>query len=683
MSTDVASRPPDSAPQAPAAIVQSTPTLDHIIEGLAWLILGLAPLFINVYNVDAYRTIQAAYSSLFIVAIAATWAISVTLTGRWREVSSMPFVGPLSVFAIWALGTFLVSTTSIPVSGASWINLVLYSVFFLVVADMGARKRAFLWRLAIPIFFAFSFNCVTGLMQHKALLFLGSEASAYTGLYQYWPIKSTAIANYFAGLQAPSRLHSAAGTLGNQNVLGGYLSVLIPLFSVLPIVVFISWRNLVDSLLRRYKQMAEGTANTLVAVLAGFLSSNAMIAFAALLATDTRGAWLGVAASLVLAIGITPAFFKDQLSQIGKGTWVRIVIGGMVGLILMGGLAVSAGVTPKMLQDKVMNTWTIKQRLVAWQVAKEMADEKPIIGQGLGTYKIHYFKYLAKSFDGKPIPTYMHHRYVQAHNDIIQLAGESGYVGLLLGMGILGAFWLAILNYIWRRRPPSQEGLLLLGVVLGMAGMTVFAVSGFPFHIAASSTAFTALAGMAGASLWSEKRAALPPSQAPSALPLEARWALAGALTVFAVSLMAFIYMPFKSDELTKEGMELYKSGQVVESAKKLEQAIHLDPERGDARLVLGITLAMMNKFSESEAQLKRSQTSYDDVTLHYYLGRVYEAQKKTAEARGEYLKALSYFPEGTDVRKVVNERLQALDGKVPASSSVPASGVAAVKAAT
>ena len=680
MTTEAAPAPaPTRATQGTAV---ETPILDGIIEGMAWLVLGLAPLLINVYNVDAYRTIQATFSAIFIVIMVAAWSISVTLLGRWGEVRRMPFVVPLAAFAVIGLG-FLFTSPSVPLSGTSWILYLLYCGYFFVLSDMGARKPGFIWRLCIPLFFAFAFNCATGLMQHKGFEFLGQDSRGYTGLYQSWPIQNSGMANYFAGLQAPSRLTSAAGTLGNQNVLGGYLAATIPLFAVLPVIVMVAWRNLVDGLLRRFKTMSESLASVLVGVLAVVLGLNAVVAFAALLATDTRGAWLAVAASVVVGAMVVPAFFREQLSRLSRSTWIALALGGTVGLAAMGGLAYSAGVTPDMLKQKVMSTWTIKQRFVAWEVAAKMATDKPLVGHGIGTYKIKYFSYLAALYQqkGEPIPTYMHHRYVQAHNDFVQLAGEMGFVGLVAGITVLVLFWIAIPRYIWRRRPPPTEGLLLMAALLGTFGMSVFAVSGFPFHIAASSAAWTTIAAMAGAHLWAERRRTVLAAQEATAaaagpqwggLPLEARWALTGAISVFAVAMMAVIYFPFRADELTKDGMERYKNGQVVDAGKVLQQAIQLDPERGDARLVMGIVLAMLNKFPEAEQQLVRSQSSYDDVTLHYYLGRVYEAMAKPDEARREYHRALSYFPEGTEVRNVVQERLAVMDGK-PTGSAAPA----------
>ena len=676
---------------APAAV--ETPTLDLIIEGLAWLVLGIVPLMINVFNVDAYRTVQATFSTIFIILMAAAWGISVTLTGRWSEVRRLPFVPALSGFALWSLLTWVFTSPSKPVSAESWVNLVLYMLFFFLLSDLGARRPGLLWRLCVPLFVAFSFNVVSGLLQHKAFTFLGmTRDGGYTGLFDLWPIKTTGAINYFAGLQAPSRLSSAAGTLGNQNVLGGYLSATIPLFLVLPVVLVIAWPKLTDALLRRFKGMQEGTANFALGAAVLILTANAVASLACLLATDTRGAWLGVIAAFGLGVLVVPAFFKEQLSRVSRRTWTRVAIAGAIALVVLTSVAAAAGITPKMLSNKVADTWTVKQRLVAWEVAAVMAERNPFLGRGLGTYKIYYFRDLAHLYDGKPhffglvkantqVPVYMHNRYVQAHNDFIQQAAEEGWPGLFFGVGILVAFWLSIPRYIWRRRPPPTEGLLLMASLLGTFGLCVFGLTNFPFHIAASSTAWTTIAAFSGAALWSERRPAVQAELAAApriAMPLEARWALSGAMGVFAFALIVFTYLPYKADMLTKQGMELYQHGRVAEAGEALRRAIKLDPERGDARLVLGIVYAMTGDFPAAEHQFIRCQTSYDDVTLHYYLGRVYEAEHKWNEALQEYRIARSYFPESTDIGKVVAARLRALKATLSVATGTPASAAAA-----
>ncbi|MBU6429961.1 MAG: O-antigen ligase family protein, partial [Cyanobacteria bacterium REEB65] len=469
-------------------------------------------------------------------------------------------------------------------------------------------------------------------------VFLDTAGQHYTGLYASWPFKTMGAANYFAGLQAPSRLTSAAGTLGNQNVLGGYLAATIPVFLILPVAVLINWQMLSDALLVRFKGMREGTANLAIASTFVVLLTTGIASLACLLATDTRGAWVGILAAVVVGALAVPAFFREQLSRLSRQAWTRIGIGTVVGLVMMGTMAYAAGVTPKMLITKIEGMNTVDQRIVAWEVAGKMAEANPVLGLGLGTYKIYYFRYLAKLFGAKPIPTFMHNRYVQAHNDFVQLAGEEGLPGMLFAVAILLAFWFSIPRYIWRNRAPPTEGLLLMGSMLGTIALCGFALTGFPFHIAASATVWVTIAAFTGAALWQERRAemATPAGSELSRpkLPLEARWGLSGAIILLAGSVVVLTYLPYKADMLTKDGMELYKRGQIGEADTVLKQAIRMDPERGDARLVLGIIDAMMNHLPSAERQLIRAQTSYDDVTLHYYLGRVYEVEKRWADAK-------------------------------------------------
>ncbi|MEB3299760.1 MAG: O-antigen ligase family protein [Candidatus Sericytochromatia bacterium] len=694
-----------SVATAPARrAVLTLPGPDEIIEGLSWVLLGLAPLLINVYNVDAYRTVQATVSTVLLLVITTTWGVKVTLDGRWRSLGRLPLWPGFAGFLLWlGLGGVLHSP-SWPVTGASLLNLTLYLLWAYVVADLGARIPGFLWRLLVPIGFAFVANNLSGVLQHRGFLFQGVSQDGYSGLYAWWPFKTQGASNYFAGLQAPSRLGSAAGTLGNQNVLGGYLTATVPIFTLLPLVVLARWQELRRWCVVRWPGIGTGGAQVLLQGAFAILFLNAGLAFAALLATDTRGAWLGVAGAFLVGLLVVPAFFRKRIEQIPGPQRMAVGAGLLVFVALLSALAMSAGVTPKMLQEKLSNTWTIKQRLVAWQVAAEMAKDEPVLGQGVGTYKIHYFKFLAKHFDGRPVPVYMHHRYVQAHNDFIQLAGEAGWTGLAMGLGLLGAFWIGIPRWLWRRQPEAGEALLVLGAGLGTLGMAIFAVSGFPFHIAASSAVFAAWVGIVLAPQWRERMAlpvvsdpveagaTLPPglpgtsaspsvgSPAPAGTPA---WVASGVAMGLAVSFGMGVLRHFEADMLTKAGMDLYKQGDYGTALRKLEDAVARDPERGDARLVLGILYMMTRRCTMAEEQFTRAQTSYDDVTLHYYMGRLYEGLARPEEARREYLQARSYFPEGEEVRKAVDRRLALLESGQPDPAALEACAAVATPAAT
>ncbi|MNX67545.1 O-Antigen ligase [compost metagenome] len=393
------------------------------------------------------------------------------------------------------------------------------------------------------------------------------------------------------------------------------------------------------------------------------------------MATQTRGAWVGLFLGLAWAAIALVAHYGTALRRLSAKTWIAVALGLVV---VGGGLAVKGeaiGLNRAIAKLQTAGTDnTSQQRINAWHVAKTMADERPVVGHGLGTYKILYFKYLVKTFNGQAIPASMHHRYVQAHNDFIQLAGETGYLGLALSLILLlgfagGGTW-------WMLKQPAialAERMLVLGGITGVIAMAGSAIFGFPFHIASSSALAVGVAGLAGGVWTQQRRAASPEAPAPDYSPAQLAvytYALPIAVAFVTFAVCWSVWNPYQADKLTKQGQELYKVGRVPEAQVALDQAIRLDPERGDARLLMGLIYAVYGRFDESEKELLAAQRSYDDVTLHYYLGRVYESVNRLDDARAEYQNALHYFPAGLDITKAVSERLAILD---QATKGIPA----------
>ncbi|HEY9899914.1 MAG TPA: O-antigen ligase family protein [Pantanalinema sp.] len=623
-----------SNPQTPSPVVRR---LDRAFEGAAWLILGLTPVLINVYNVDAYRTVQATFASILIAVALCFWAVARCLGRSWAEVGKVPMLYPIAFLGLWTLLTVPRSPAP-PLGLASWWNLVAYLGFWIALSDVTAREPKLRWRLMVPILFGFVANSVIGLMQYQHVDFMALSR----GLPQApW------ILNYFAGLDAPARLGSAAGMLGNQNVLGGYLVAAIPL-------LFLAG----SALLAKRERV----------VLAVALVASGLVGSASLVATQTRGAWVGLAIGLCWAAVAVLAHYGSAIRRLSAKTWIAVALGLAVALggLAAGGKTIGLDRAIAKLQTAGTDN-TSQQRINAWHVARTMADERPVVGHGLGTYKILYFKYLVKTFNGQPIPSSMHHRYVQAHNDFIQMAGETGYLGLILGLVVL--FGFAGGGTWWMIRHPAialSERMLVLGGITGAIAMAGSGIFGFPFHIASSSALAVGVAGLAGGVWTRQRREGAASSQAPAAYsPAQLAvytYALPIAIAFVTFAVCWSVWNPYQADKFTKQGQELYKAGRVPEAQAVLDQAIRLDPERGDARLLMGLIYAVYGRFDQSEKELLAAQRSYDDVTLHYYLGRVYESVNRLDAARTEYQNALHYFPAGLDITKAVSERLAVLD---------------------
>lgn len=624
-----------SNPQTPSPIARG---LDRAFEGAAWLILGLTPVLINVYNVDAYRTVQATFASILIAVALCFWAIARSLSRSWADVGKVPMLYPLGFLGLWTLLTVPRSPAP-PLGLASWWNLVAYLGFWIALSDVTAREPKLRWRLVIPVLFGFVANSVVGVMQYQHVNFM----AMVQGLPQ-----ASWLLNYFAGLDAPAKLGSAAGMLGNQNVLGGYLVAGIPLLLLAG-----------SALLAKRERPALAIA----------MVASGLVGSASLVASQTRGAWVGLALGILWAAVALVMHYGKALRSLSAKTWVGVALGLAVigGGLAWQGEAIGLNNAISKLQ-RVGKDNTSEQRIHAWHVAKTMADDRPVVGHGLGTYKILYFKFLVKTFEGQPVPPSMHHRYVQAHNDFIQLAGETGYLGLILGL--IALFGFAGGGTWWMLKHPAvalSDRMVVLGGITGVVAMAGSGIFGFPFHIASSSALAVGVAGLAGGVWTQQRREAAPSGEAAPVDHSPAQLAVYTYALPVAIAFVTFavcwsVWNPYLSDKLTKQGQEYYKVGRVPEAKLVLDQAIQLDPERGDARLLMGLIYAVYGQFELSEKELLAAQRSYDDVTLHYYLGRVYESVNRPDRARVEYQNALRYFPAGQDITKAVSERLAVLD---------------------
>ncbi|MNR83058.1 O-Antigen ligase [compost metagenome] len=611
--------------------------IDRVVETLLGILLLVTPLLINVANVDAYRTVQATFASCLAALAVGAWCAGLTVTRRWREIARMPLLVPLGIFIAWLLVTATRSTAP-GMSLLSGINVILYGGVFLAIADLSSRDAAARSRLLVTLLIPFALNSLAGILQYHRFDFMGLGRSLGLG---------GSPLNYVAGLDAPAKLGSAAGMLGNQNVLGDYLVVLLPVSVVLALTHFRSWKIVPTAL-------------------------TAILGIVALIDSLTRGAWVGTLVAGVLFGAIALAYGWNRLRQLGRKALVALglvlVLGGGGALIVAETMDMGLGRAISKIQNTNASDRTVQQRLNAWDVAKLMAADNPVMGQGLGTYKIQYFNFLAKKFNDEPVPDMMQHRYVQAHNDLLQLAAETGYVGFLLGLGTLLAFAWGLLRFLWQRTLPARDALLVLGGLSGLTAMVLSAIFGFPFHIAASAAAFAAIAGLISGPWVAATRQSAPAASPdePSMMRTMRRIVMPAAIGCFSLALVVAFYRPYQADMLVKKGMDLYQARQIPQARAALEEAVVLDNERGDAQMVLGIIYTAYQEYPKSVQMLNMALLSYDDVTLHYYLGRVYEMLNELQLAKKHYERATSYFPPSTEIYKAVEARLQVVSQQLP-----------------
>jgi O-antigen ligase len=122
-----------------------------------------------------------------------------------------------------------------------------------------------------------------------------------------------------------------------------------------------------------------------------------------------------------------------------------------------------------------------QDRLAMWQSTLDIWRERPLIGQGLGSYKLHYLHHRSpaeRSSSGD-----------LAHNDYLQLLAEGG--PLLAGLLILaGLATLLLAARLWRRlgpgHAPAERAAALEGWVMALPVLGLFLHAGvnFIFYVA-------------------------------------------------------------------------------------------------------------------------------------------------------------------------------------------------------
>ncbi len=179
-----------------------------------------------------------------------------------------------------------------------------------------------------------------------------------------------------------------------------------------------------------------------------------LVSLVGLLATYTRGAWMGFATGVLALLPITR-----------KGRW--FLLGGLIVL----GLAALAG--PQHLRQRFLTMGnpddpTVRERVYMWRSGLTMWRRHPVLGLGPGAVKREYESYA--------LPEAVKKRTGHVHNTPLQILVERGVLGLAAWLWIWAAFFAKGIGLL--RRLPEDAARERALVVGGMAAIVGFLVAG-------------------------------------------------------------------------------------------------------------------------------------------------------------------------------------------------------------
>jgi len=357
-------------------------------------------------------------------------------------------------------------------------------------------------------------------------------------------------------------------------------------------------------------------------------AAGCVILTAGLLLAQSRGAWIGMAASAVAA--------SVLVLRRGRGFPIRPVL--MAG----GGLAILAALTfgfSGQARERLAETVSIRHfdaagRLFMWRATLGLIRSRPLIGGGLGSFGVRYpaaHASLAATWPG--IPWFWSEN---SHNDYLQLAADTGVIGL----GLFAWIWTAFLRAAhcrWRSGSP-----LALGVLAGFVAVASDACFNFPWYLLPVQGWFW----FSWAWLHPGRESAIAPSS------VTGRRFLAAVLAVPLLAALSFVLGPARDLEANAW---LKRSGDLVAAAQWPEARVcalrSLDrarfwenPQRAANNGALAAYSA--GDFPGAEMLSRRSLALFPDQPAALnQLGLALARQGKTAEAADAARRALALNP--------------------------------------
>lgn len=446
--------------------------------------------------------------------------------------------------------------------------------FFTVLSAVNATHKSLVWEaLCLLVFWC-------------ALYLISSEISREGAMALLWGVCfSTLLTCLYGAFQKagadPISWQTNFGgrpgsSFGNPNFFAGYLVVVFP-------VVFV--------MMSASRALAPNI----------FLGSLCFLILMNLAWTQTRGAWFAFILSFLFVLAGQFFWTRFQTKSgrfLFRGSFWAFMLMVIVGFVLFGGG--SSGASRRPFFDP--KDTSVAERLFKWRTAFEMLKEHPLLGVGAGNLKVRYALYQARVREKSLYPLRATSE-SNVHNDFLQIAAETGALGLLAFLLIFGAyFWRA-----WRTLRDtigSNDFFLNLGFCAAVLAFLAYGLTNFPMRIIPTAGSLFIFLGLTRA-------LGKLPGEVPSRLQGKAvpnfylRAALGIALVIFWTKATRPLW---RADIEREKGYRAVLSGRESEAVAHLEEALRLD-------------------FSHSE------RTAYD-------LGEIYRKLQRLEEAAAAYQKA-------------------------------------------
>jgi len=393
-----------------------------------------------------------------------------------------------------------------------------------------------------------------------------------------------------------------------------------------------------------------------------FYSISLSIIYATLMICQSRGIWISISLTSIFAIYI---ILKFKLVKIFKENKKWLILLALTFLIITIIYSTDNPInkSPLTVTQRALSTFdekdpSINTRLLIWKTTFEMIKEKPLLGSGIGTFKINYLDYQSKYLQDNPSYIKYWAHAGEAHNEYIQIGAEMGLIGLGIFILIIFIFYKLILNYL-KLEKDNKKKLIVWGIIGGVTCFLFHSLFTFPLHVPALGSAFFIILGLTVVyikdfNLPERKKKERKKDYLINGEKIKSnnyRLTILCTILILLITLLlidTIVIRPYLSEVYAYKGKDNFVKNNYQKALSNFEYAAQLDPYNGRILLNLGATYYSLGIYDEAEKALKSSKKYYNDRNIYRNLALCYMQLERFQEAEEELKYAIYLDPKFT-----------------------------------
>jgi O-antigen ligase len=564
-----------------------------INKGIILNTLKLFVLFITffiykyVYN---GRVNQEMILKLFIIILITLWIIKLLSVEEivWNK-NKLNL--PIFLFIIVLSFSLMISNT-VQIRYGDYIIFISYIILYFVIINFINKKKEFDY--FVKLFFLTSFI-----------------VSLYT-LIQYYGFDP-----YLKDL------HSLTSTIGQKNWISNYIGMFFPI-------------ALIYFLLENKKR------NKIIYFI--LLS----ILYVTLMICQSRGIWISICLTAILAIYIIIKFKFYEIFKRNR-KWLSYLLVTFLAITIIYSTDNPLNKSAITFPQRAMSTFdeqdpSINARLLMWKTTFEMIKDKPILGSGIGTFKINYLDYQADFIEKNPYYVKYSGNAGEAHNEYLQIWSELGIIGLGIFLLIIFVFYKLVWEFL-KKEKDNKKKIMCLGLFLGINCFLIHSLFTFPLHVPTLGSTFFIIFGLTVVYIKDfnltkiEKKINIKNPLIKIVLNISV-------LLLMIVAINCMVIKPYIAELYYFKGMRYNVDKNFTKSLPNFQYAVQLDPYNGRIIHALGSTYYHLDIQDEAQNILQKTKKYITDRNTFRNLGLSYMQSGNYQEAEKEFRHAIYLDPK-------------------------------------